>query len=71
MTTVTIELPDNRVDVLATIADIIKNAGGSLEIDNGDLAPRELEMLIEGYKEALAIKEGKQKGIPLCELWHE
>jgi hypothetical protein len=71
MTTLTIELPDNETDVIATISNIIKNVGGHIDIDNGDLAPAEFEMLKESYKEALLIKAGKKKATPASELWND
>ena len=71
MTTLTIELPDNKTSVIADIADIIKKVGGHMDIDSDDLSPKEFEMLQEGFKEALAIKNGLLKGIPASELWND
>jgi len=71
MITLTIELPDSKTDVIATISTIIKKAGGNIDIDNGDLAPAELSMLQESYKEALMIQAGLKKGIPASELWND
>jgi hypothetical protein len=71
MTTLTIELPDNETDVIATITNMIKNVGGRIDIDNGDVTPAELAMLQESYKEALMIKAGLKEGTPASELWND
>jgi hypothetical protein len=71
MTTLTIELPDNETDVIATITNMIKNVGGHIDIDNGDITPAELAMLQESYKEALMIKAGLKRGTPASELWND
>jgi hypothetical protein len=71
MTTLTIQLPDNKSGVIADIADIIKKVGGHIDIDSDDLSPKEFELLQEGYKEALMIKDGLIKGIPASELWND
>ena len=34
MTTLTITLPDDKIDVITAISTIIKNAGGSINIDD-------------------------------------
>ena len=71
MTTLTIQIADNEVEAITTISNIIKNIGGSIDIENDDLTPKEFDMLQESYKEALMIKDGIKKGIPVSELWNE
>jgi formyltetrahydrofolate hydrolase len=71
MTTLTIQLPDSEIGVIAAISDIIKNAGGNIVVDNDDLAPAEFELLQEAYKEALLIKDSLKKPIPVSQLWHD
>lgn len=62
MTTLTIQIADNEVEAITTISNIIKNIGGSIDIENDDLTPKEFDMLQESYKEALMIKDGIKKG---------
>ena len=71
MTTLTIQLPDDKKNVIADIADIIKKAGGRIDVDTDDLSAKEFEMLQEAFKEALDIKAGLKKGIPASELWND
>ena len=71
MTTLIIEIPDSETK---DISNIIKARGGnvvSINADDEDLSPGELELLKRGLKEALLIKEGKLKSIPFSELWDE
>lgn len=71
MATLIIEIPDSETK---DISDIIKAKGGnvvSINADDEDLSPVELDLLKRGLKEALLIKEGKLKPIPFSELWDE
>jgi len=70
MTTLTIEIPDNEK---AIISDFIKKRGGNiLNIDSeDDLTDTEFALLQESYKEALLIKKGVIKALPLSELWND
>ena len=70
--TLTIELPDNANDIIATISNLIKDAGGSISIDADDnLTQTEFDLLQESYREALQIKNGTVKPIPASELWND
>ncbi len=71
MTTLTITLPDDKIDVITAISTIIKNAGGSINIDDDSLTPAEFTLLQEAYKEALMIKDGLKTGMPATELWND
>ncbi len=71
MTTLTTQIPDNEIDVINTISDIIKNVGGHIDIDNDDLSPKEFELLQESFREALMIKSGQKKGILVSQLWND
>lgn len=71
MTTLTIQLPDSETEVIATISNIIKKAGGQIEIDNDDLEQNEFDQLQASYKEALLIKDGLAKGTPASDLWND
>jgi hypothetical protein len=68
MTTLTIEIPDNE---RATVSAFIKKKGGNiLNIDSeDDLTEAEFALLQESYKEALLIKKGVLKALPVSELW--
>ena len=70
MTTLTIEIPDSEK---AVIFDFIKKRGGNIvtvESDD-DLTQAEFDLLQESYKEALLIKKGVIKAVPISELWNE
>ncbi len=70
MTTLIIEIPDDRV---TEISNIIKAKGGSVfnaNLEDENLTPDELDSLKRGLKEALLIEAGKIKGIPFSELWN-
>ncbi len=70
MTTLTIEIPDSEK---AVIFDFIKKRGGNIvtvEADD-DLTQAEFDLLQESYKEALLIKRGTIKSVPISELWNE
>jgi len=69
MITLTIELPDDKVDgVLATV----EKAGGNVVdfVNDDDLSLNEFRSLQVSYKEALQIRDGKVKAIPALELWN-
>ena len=70
MTTLTIEIPDSEK---ATIFAFIKKRGGNiLNIDSeDDLTEAEFALLQESYKEALLIKKGVIKALPVSELWND
>lgn len=73
MTYLTIEIPDNKLNVIDSISALLKKEGiNTLEIDSEpDLSEREFLLLQEGYKEAMLIKSGKMKPTPISELWNE
>ena len=71
MTTLTIEIPDSK---RRFISDIIKEQGGTIidvSSDDDDLSESEFNLLKESYKEALQIKDGTIKSIPVSELWND
>jgi len=71
MTTLIIEIPDNET---SDITNIVKSRGGhvvSIDADEDNLTPFELDLLKRGLKEVLLIKEGKIKSIPFSELWND
>jgi len=70
MTTLTIEIPDSEI---ATISNYIKKRGGSIlnVTSDDDLTEAEFALLQESYKEALLIKKGVIKALPVSELWKE
>lgn len=73
MTTLTIQIPDAEHSVITTISDLVKKAGGqiNIDIDDDNLSQREFEALQEGLKEAMLIKKGLSKGIPASQLWND
>lgn len=70
MTTLTIEIPDSEK---SSVFDFIKQKGGNiLNIESDDdLTESEFALLKESYKEALLIKKGTIKSIPISELWND
>ncbi|HEY8782990.1 MAG TPA: hypothetical protein VIM16_15295 [Mucilaginibacter sp.] len=70
MTTITIEIPDSE---RATIFNYVKKRGGNiLNIDSDDdLTEAEFALLQESYNEALLIKKGVVKALPVSELWND
>jgi hypothetical protein len=70
MTTLTFEIPYYRRNF---IADIIKKEGGTIiEVTSyDDLSEAEFNLLKESYQEALQIKDGKIKSIPISQLWND
>lgn len=73
MTTLTIQIPDGESSIITTITDLVKNAGGQVNIDHDDdnLSQQEFDALQEGLKEAILIKKGLAKGIPASQLWND
>lgn len=74
MTTLTINIPEDSKKAIEEIASIVDKAGGYIAVHNeedDDLSEGEIEALKLSYKEALLIKEGKVKGIPVSELWND
>jgi hypothetical protein len=70
MTTLTIEIPDSE---RTTVFNYIKKKGGSiLNIgSDDDLTEAEFALLQESYKEALLIKKGVIKALPVSDLWND
>jgi hypothetical protein len=70
MTTLTIEIPDSEITI---VSDFIKKRGGIvLNIDSDiDLTEAEFALMQESYKEALLIKKGVIKALPVSELWND
>jgi hypothetical protein len=70
MTTLTIEIPDSEK---AVIFDFIKKRGGTIVTIEADdnLTQTEFDLLQESYKEALLIKKGIIKPVPISELWND
>ncbi|GAB3920428.1 hypothetical protein [Mucilaginibacter myungsuensis] len=70
--TLTVELPDDAKDVMTVISNLIKEAGGSVSVENDDdLTQEEFELLQESFREVLQIKKGLIKPIPASELWND
>jgi hypothetical protein len=70
MTTLTIEIPNKEK---TKFFDFIKKRGGNIinvESDD-DLTEAEFALLQESYKEALLIRKGEIKAIPISELWND
>ena len=69
MTTLTIEVPDNK---RSSILEVIKKAGGEiLDIETDDLSEAEFKRLQESYREALLIRDSKINAISGSELWND
>ena len=73
MTTLTINIPDSSKAIIADISLIVNKAGGDISVTTSDdnLSEAEFEALKLSYKEALLIKDGKAKGVPITELWND
>ena len=73
MTTLTIHIPDSEVSVLSQLISITKNAGLSVSIDKDDdnLSESEFKSLQNACEEAVLIKKGLSKAIPVSELWND
>jgi len=69
MTILTIKIPESELSV---VSEFIKERGGKiLTVDSeDDLTEAEFKLLQESYKEALLIKKGLIKGLPVNELWN-
>lgn len=71
MTTLTIEIPDSEK---ANISAIVAKIGGHVlesDSDEENLTSDEFELLQDAYKEALLIKKGIIKSLPISELWND
>jgi len=73
MTTLTIEIPDNNMSLLSELIKLTENAGLKVVIDNNDdnLSESEFQSLKSAAEEAVLIKKGLSKGVPLSELWND
>jgi len=73
MTYLTIEIPDNKLNVIESISSLLKTEGiNTLQIDSeGDLSEHEFSLLQESFKEVMLIKSGKIKPTPVSELWND
>jgi hypothetical protein len=73
MTTLTIEIPDDNSLLLSELIKLTKNAGLKVHINNDEdnLSESEFQSLKNAAEEAVLIKKGLTKGIPLSELWND
>jgi len=73
MTTSTIEIPEDNSSILSDIIKLTKNAGLKVRIENDEdnLSESELQSLKNAAEEAVLIKKGLSKGIPVSELWND
>ena len=73
MTTLTIEIPDENSLLLSELIKLTKNAGLKVSINNDEdnLSESEFQSLKNASEEAILIKKGLTKGIPLSELWND
>ncbi|MFI5136974.1 MAG: hypothetical protein ACHQIM_04050 [Sphingobacteriales bacterium] len=73
MTTLTIEIPDDNSSLLSELIKLTKNAGLKVRIDNDEdnLSESEFQSLKKAAEEAVLIKKGLSKGIPVSELWND
>lgn len=73
MTTLTIEIPDDNSSLLSVLIKLTKNAGLKVRIDNDEdnLSESEFQSLKNAAEEAVLIKKGLSKGIPVSELWND
>ena len=73
MTTLTIEIPDDNSPLLSELIKLTKNAGLKVRIDNDEdnLSESEFQSLKNAAEEAVLIKKGLSKGIPVSELWND
>ncbi len=69
MTTITIEIPDKEAKSLS--AFIKKRGGNIISVDDDGFTKDELDSVKQGLKEALMIKNGQLKSIPMSDLWNE
>ncbi len=70
MTTLTIEIPDDNSSLLSELIKFTKNAGLNVGLDNDEvnLSKSEFQSLKNAAEEAVLIKKGISKAIPLSEL---
>lgn len=74
MTTITIQVPESEVGIIATITDIVKNIKGShinIYSDDGGFTENELASLKNSLKEVSMIKNGELKPLSMSDLWDE
>jgi hypothetical protein len=73
MTTLTIEIPDDNSSLLSELIELTKNAGLKVSINNDEdnLSESEFQSLKNAAEEAVLIKKGLSKGIPVSELWND
>jgi hypothetical protein len=73
MTTLTIEIPNDNSSLLSELIKLTKNAGLNVRIDNDEdnLSESEFQSLKNAAEEAVLIKKGLLKGIPVSELWND
>ena len=73
MTTLIIEIPDDKKSILSELTTITKNAGLTVSIDNDNegLSEAEFKSLQEACNEAVLIKKGLSKGMSPSELWND
>ena len=73
MTTLTIEIPDDNSSLLSELIKLTKNAGLKVRINNDEenLSESEFQSLKNAAEEAVLIKKGLSKGIPISELWND
>lgn len=73
MTTLTIQVPDDQTSIISAIAEITKNAGLKISIDDGEdsLSDSEFELLLSASEEAVLIKKGLSKAIPTSQMWND
>ena len=73
MTTLTIEIPDDNSPLLSELIKLTKNAGLKVSINNDEdnLSESEFQSLKNAAEEAVLIKKGLSKGIPVSELWND
>lgn len=71
MTTLIIEIPDDKKSILSELTTITKNAGLKVSIDNDGLSEAEFKSLQDACNEAVLIKKGLSKGILPSELWND
>ena len=73
MTTLTIEIPDDNSSLLSELIKFTKNAGLKVSIDHDEdnLSESEFQSLKNAAEEAVLIKKGLSKGIPLSALWND
>ena len=73
MTKLTIEIPGGNSSLLTELIKFTKNAGLKVSIDHDEdnLSESEFQSLKNAAEEAVLIKKGLSKGIPVSELWND